>query len=305
MKPLRLRGLVTATFTPMHDDGEVNLAAIPAMVDFLISQKINGLYVLGSTGEGVSLTFDERCQVAEAFVQAANKRIPVLIQVGSESMKMSQALAAQAQKIGADAISAVSPVYFKPDTAQVLVETMQVLASGAPKLPFYYYHIPTVTGVTVPILDFLALAGQQIPNFCGIKFTATQLHEFQACVEYADGKYEILWGFDEMLLAGLAMGAQAGIGSTYNFGAPIYHQVIEAFQKGDLEAARLHQSRSQAFIRVIAKYGIRAAQKPVMGMLGVDAGPTRIPVKATTPQNIALLKADLEELGFFDWVRTT
>ena len=233
-----IKGLVAATFTPFNDDASVDVTRIPEIVDYLIDQGIAALYAIGSTGEGLSLTTAERQAVAEAFVQAAAGRLPVIVQVGSECIAQAVELAEHAQGIGADAVSAVSPVYFKPRTVEALVDSMAQIAAGAPELPFYYYHIPKVTGVGHSMLDFLRLGGSQIPTLRGIKYTSTDLEEFQACVEFAVGQFELLWGVDEMLADGLTAGARAAVGSTYNFAAPIARQLLEAFASGDVEQAR-------------------------------------------------------------------
>jgi len=297
-----LQGLVAATFTPLHDDGSINVATIPQIVDHLVRHGTVGMYVLGSTGEGVSLTHDERLAVAEAFVQAAGKRLPVIIQVGCESLAESRRLAAHAEEIGADAVSAISPVYFKPDSVETLVDSMAEVAGGAGGLPFYYYHIPAATGVAADMVDFLRLGGQRIPTLRGIKFTSLNVFEFQSCVEYAGDRFEILWGLDEMLLFGLAAGARAAVGSTYNFAAPIYQRLLSAYAEGNLEEARRQQSHSQALIRTFVPYGPRPAQKAIMSMVGPDCGPCRLPLRSLSSKKAAQLRADLEATGFFEWI---
>ncbi|HCS52809.1 dihydrodipicolinate synthase family protein [Rubinisphaera sp.] len=300
-----LRGLIAATFTPLHDDGTINTAAIPEMVDHLVKQNIAGMYVLGSTGEGVSLTHEERCTIAEAFVEAAVGQLPVIIQCGCESLSQARLLATHAQNIGADAISAVSPVYFKPDSVETLVDSMAEIAAGAPDLPFYYYHIPSVTGVNLNMVEFLKLGSDRIPNLRGIKFTSLNVFEYQSCLEFAGDRFEILWGLDEMLLSGLAAGARAAVGSTYNFAAPIYHQLIQAFSQGNLNLAREQQSKSQELVRTFLPYGPRAAQKAIMSMVAVECGPTRLPVKMLSESQIQDLRNDLTKIGFFDWIAST
>ncbi|MCG6154383.1 dihydrodipicolinate synthase family protein [Rubinisphaera margarita] len=298
-----LQGLIAATFTPFQADGSLDLDKVPAMVDHLVEQKIAGLYVLGSTGEGISATFQERCDAAEAFISAAAGRLPVIIQVGCESLAQAAELAAHAQAAGADAISAVSPVYFKPDSVETLIASMAQITAGAPELPFYYYHIPAITGVNLNMVEFLSKAGDRIPTLAGIKFTSPAVHEFQACVEAGGDRYQIFWGLDEMLLAGLTAGAVAAVGSTYNFAAPVYQQLLNAYAAGDLTAAQQMQSRSQEIVRTFVPYGPRAAQKTIMSLIGVDCGPPRLPNVPLTPERTEALRSDLEQIGFFDWIR--
>ena len=297
-----LTGLIAATFTPLHKDRSVDLPRIQPLVAHLVGQGIAGLYVLGSTGEGGSLTYDERCEVAAAFVQAANSQIPVIVQVGHESLRQAQMLAAHAQEIGADAVSAVSPVYFKPESTETLVDSMAQIAAGAPQLPFFYYHIPEVTGIRANMADFLRLAGDRIPTFAGIKFTSTRIDEYQSCLELAEGRYQIFYGVDEMLLSSLTAGARAAVGSTYNFAAPIYRKLLTAYSSGDLPEARRLQAQSQAIVRAFVPYGPRAAQKAIMGMIGMDCGPCRLPLTTLTPSATASLRRALEDIGFFQWI---
>lgn len=305
MKPAftPLSGLVAATFTPMDDDGAIHPQAIAPMVQRLVEHGMAALYVLGSTGEGLSLTFDERCEIAESFVRAAAGRLPVIVQVGSESLRQSRQLAAHAQQIGADAISAVSPVYFKPDSPETLVASMTEVAGGASDLPFYYYHIPAVTGLTVSASDFLKRAQHEIVNLRGIKFTSPNVFEYQTCLELAGDRVEILWGLDEMLHFGLAAGARAAVGSTYNFAAPIYQRLLAAFAASDLEAVRLEQSRSQAIVRAFVPYGARGAQKAIMKMIGIDCGPSRLPIGSLTASQYEALESELRRIGFFEWIK--
>lgn len=299
----KLQGMIAATFTPMNQRRELLLERVAPMVDFLVQQGVAGLYVMGSTGEGPSLTFDERCAASEAFIAGARERIPVIVQVGSESLKQSQQLAAHAQSSGAYGVSAVCPVYFKPDSLSALVDSMREIALGAPQLPFYYYHIPIVTGVNISALDFLRLGSERIENLRGVKFTSTLIFEYQACVEFAPERLEILFGSDEMVISALAAGGTAAVGSTYNFAMPIYRQLLSAWNAGDIATARLHQSRSQALVRAFVKHGARAAQKSIMAMIGFDCGPSRLPIADFSAQQFAQLQQDLTDVGFFDWLK--
>jgi len=118
-----------------------------------------------------------------------------------------------------------------------------------------------------------------------------------------DGRFEILWGTDEYLLAALAVGGAGAVGSTYNFAAPVYTRLIKAFSKGDLAAARDEQYRSVQLVSLLAPFGFMAAAKATMGFLGVDVGPARLPHDNLSGDQRARLKASLERLGFFDWVK--
>ena len=244
-----LTGLIAATYTPMDAQARLCLDKVPPMVDQLIAEGVTGLYVCGTTGEGMSLTGTERQSVAEAFVKAAAGRVPVIVQVGHNSTAEAAQLAAHAHKIGADMISATAPSYFKVSKVTLLTDCMAEIAAGAPQLPFYYYHIPTLTGADLDMVTFLEQAGARIPNLAGLKYTCPTVHEFQACQEAAGGRFDILWGTDEMLLSALVVGARGAVGSTYNIAAPLYRRLIDAFQAGDLEQARRLQWLSANMVR--------------------------------------------------------
>jgi len=297
---MKINGIVAATFAAYQADGSLNLTIIPQLVDKLVADGVAGVYICGTNGEGPNMTVEERMAIAEAYVKAANKRILVLVHVGHTSIQECKKLAAHAAQIGADAFSSVAAFYFKPTSVQNLVDCMAEIASAAPQLPFYYYHMPTLTGVGMDMVEFLALGEQKIPNLAGIKYTASTLHEFQACLNYKDGKFEVLSGYDEMLLSALAVGAVGAIGSTYTFAAPVYLEIIKLFRNNDLAAASALQLKVVDFIRCIIKHPSIAAQRAIMKMMGYDLGDARLPLVPLSSDKFIELKADLIKTGFFE-----
>jgi N-acetylneuraminate lyase len=294
----QLTGLIAATYTPMHGDGSLALGEIPKLVAHLERAGVSGIYVCGSTGEGMSLTGEERRQVTEAFVAAASPRMATIVQVGHNSLAEARELAGHAQEIGADVISATAPSYYKITTNEMLVECMAEVAAGAPKLPFYYYHIPILTGATLDMARFLELAGERIPTLAGLKYTAPQIHEFQACRDLLGSRWDIVWGTDEMLLSALVVGARGAIGSTYNIAAPLYNQLIEAYQAGELVEAQRLQAISIRLIALLKKYPFHAAVKCLLSQYGVACGPCRTPQESLTAETEQQLLDELEASGF-------
>jgi N-acetylneuraminate lyase len=296
---MRIEGLIAATFSTFKKDGSVDLELIPALVEKLISEGIKGIFICGTNGEGPNLTIEERMLIAERYVTAIDKRIFLLVHVGHSSIAESKKLAAHAQKIGADAISSVSAFYFKPGSAAVMVDCMAEIASAAPALPFYYYHIPALTGVAIDILEFLRLGEQKIPSLAGIKYTAATLHEYQACLNYKNGKFDILFGYDELLLPALAVGAKGAIGSTYTFAAPVYLKILEHFKNGRIELAQEVQYSAIKMIQCLAKYTPIPTQKAILKIMGMDLGPCRLPLNTLTGSQVNDLEGMLEEAEFF------
>ena len=298
-----ITGLVPATFTPMHADGSLNLAQVGPVVDHLVRNGVGGLYVCGSTGEGVSLSREERMATVEAHVEAAAGRIPVIVQVGHNSLAESRQLAAHAQACGADAISSTPPFYFKPRSLDILVDCLAEVMAGAPDLPFYYYHIPVMTGVPVDVVDLLRVGQERLPTMVGVKFSAPTVFELQAAVNLNDGQFNLLFGSDEMMLSGLVAGAHGAVGSTYNFAAPLFNRVIAAFEKEEMGAAMGYQAQAVEMIRIVARYGGNVALKPMMKLIGLDCGPTRLPLANFTPAQMESFQQEMTDIGFFEWVK--
>lgn len=297
---IKIKGLIAATFASFNEDGSVNLSMIPKLVEKMIQDGLTGVFICGTNGEGPNMTTEERMAVAEAYVKAAKKEILVLVHVGHSSIIESRKLASHAEKIGADAISSVAAFYFKPTSVQNLVASVAEIASAAPSIPFYYYHIPTLTGVAMDMVEFLRLGESQIPNLAGIKYTASTLFEYQACLNYKGGKFDILYGYDEMLLSALAVGAKGAIGSTYTFAAPLYLKVMEFFNKDNQTEARAIQFQMVEMVRNLVKYPPIPAQRAIMKMFGYDLGKCRLPLQELTEKDAQSLKLDLEKSGFFD-----
>jgi N-acetylneuraminate lyase len=294
--------LIAAVHTPMRADGSLRIEQVDRQLAHLLKCGVRAVFVAGTTGEGLSLTVDERIELAGRWIDAARGTgLDVLVHVGHNSLPAARALAAHAMRHRAAGIAAMAPCYFRPDTVTRLVDWLEEIAGAAPALPFYYYDIPILTGVSLSMTEFLAEGQKRIPSLEGIKYTNDDLEQFGECVRFDEGVFDILFGCDEVLLDGLLLGARGAIGSSYNYAAPLYERIIAHHAAGNLEAAREEQDRSAAMIDLIAGYGYQAAAKSVMAMIGVDCGPARLPVAPMPPERIPELRRDLEEIGFFDW----
>ncbi|WP_282636810.1 dihydrodipicolinate synthase family protein [Sphingobacterium thalpophilum] len=301
-KKHKIKGLIAAAFANYDQGGNIDLDGIPAMTEHLVRQGLRGIFICGTNGEGPSLSTAERMAVAERYIKAIDSRILSFVHVGHSSIAEAKHLAAHAESIGADYISAVSAFYFKPSSVENLVDAMAAIAAAAPNTPFYYYHIPAVTGLQIDMLHFLALAEQKIPTFQGIKYTAATLHEYQACLQYKEGKYDILFGYDELLLPALAVGATGAIGSTYNYAAPLYLEVIRRFEAGAHEAARNLHFEAVQMVQLLVKYGPIPVQRAIMKKIGLDLGQPRLPLTLLDEDNEQQLLAELEHSKFLEHV---
>jgi N-acetylneuraminate lyase len=294
----RLTGLIAAPFTPMHADGSINLGVIQRQSRALGEGRIGGAFICGTTGEGFSLTADERIQIAEQWMAVAPRSLSVIVHVGHQSISESRALAAHAEKIDVSAFATTAPTFFRVTKLEQLVEYCEEVAAAAPSLPFYYYHFPAMTGADFLMVDFLKLASKRIPNLAGIKFTHENLMDYTRCLNFAEGRFNILFGRDEILLAALAMGAAGAVGSTYNYMPEIYHSLIEAFNEGDFEAARQSQTQAIQVIAIMSRHGGLPAGKAMMNLVGLDCGPVRPPLQNISSDTFELLTNELEAVGF-------
>jgi N-acetylneuraminate lyase len=292
----RLKGLIAAPFTPLTARGEIDFEKIPAYAKFLATRGVSGVFVCGTTGEGSSLTIEERKAVLESW-QAASGGMTVIAHVGHASVVEARNLASHAAETGVDAIAAMPSSRHLPDGPRELVDWCASICEGAPTMPFYYYHIPSVSGVTIPVRSMLDLAVRRLPNFAGVKFTHEDMLDFQICTHYGDGMLDVTFGRDEMLLAALIMGAQSAVGSTYNFLSPLFADLIAKFRAGDIAGAARRQFMATEALAVMIDAGGLPAIKAAMGLVGIDVGGTRLPMRTLSAGEIRNLKGELDRVG--------
>lgn len=295
----KIEGLIAAPFAPMSAKDEVMYDSIPGYYDFLERNKIVGAFINGSTGEGVSLTQKEKMKTVEAWTSCSKekKTVKVISLVGGTSYKECIENAQHSAENGVDAIALLAPYYFKPAGAKQLAEFCVLVAEAVPQTPVYFYHIPVLSGCYVSMFDFLQEAAPIIPNLAGIKYTHEDFMDFLSCIHFMDGKYDMMWGRDENMLSALVLGSRSAVGSTFNYAAPLYYQLIEAFDNGDLATARKLQQISIDMIRLLGKYGGIATGKAYMKYVGLDMGQFRLPVKNTWVENYEKFAEDVNSLN--------
>ncbi|XP_076437788.1 N-acetylneuraminate lyase-like isoform X2 [Babylonia areolata] len=309
MEDFTLTGFVAATFTPMKENGDVNYDAVDDYCQFLHDDGITQVYVNGSTGEGPSLTIEERMRLTECWVKAGRREgrlTRIIIQVGGACLTDSMAMARHAESLGVDAISTLPPLYFPVSSTRDLVDHCRKIAAEAPTTPMYYYHIPC-RSVSMP--GFLEAARAEIPTLRGVKFSDKDLVEMCACLRTLDNRgrpFNVLFGCDEQVMSALVLGADGAIGSTYNFLSGLNRRLVALLDKGDVTGARAEQYRSQDVVKEMFKFGaktngILSTLKAAMSLVGMDLGPPRPPMRSLeTEDQEAFFKA-LTDLGFLGW----
>jgi N-acetylneuraminate lyase len=298
---MKLSGLISAPYTPMDDDGNVCFDRIPAYGEMLKDNGITGVFVNGTTGEGLDLSSDERKAAAKCWIAQKSSDFKVIIHVGDKTLSSSCELAEHALKWGADAIGVMMPLDSEKMTLDDIVDWMTSICELVPELPTYYYHMPARTKLTATVYDILKQAGPLNKNLAGAKFTNENILDFNLSRHLDSGKYDMVFGRDEMLLCALSLGTKAAIGSTYNYAAPVYLDLIRAFEAGDLEKAAALQYKSmqfiQAFLNVKGSSPL-ATQKAIMKYIGFDCGPVRDPKIRLNSAQIEQLYKNLGELKF-------
>jgi N-acetylneuraminate lyase len=292
-----LTGLIPACHTPFNRAGHLDLSVVPRQAELFRESGSASVLVAGTTGEWSSLTREERMALCDRWTEVAGADLKIAVHVGHNCQAEAIALASHARESGAAAVAAVAPNYFKPASVSDLVDFLVPIAAAADPLPFYYYEIPSMTGVRLGASRLLSEGRSRIPNFGGVKFSHDDLVDLQHCVHANGGAFDVLFGFDEFLLAGLALGVSGAVGCTYNFAAGHYQRLMRAFARGDLDEARAGQVQAATMIQILGRYGFLAASKAVMGLIGVDCGPVRPPLRTLTGEERMRLS---EELRSFD-----
>lgn len=302
MKPYELRGTIAATLTPFTPDRRLNPDALEAYAAHLQRLGVGVVFIGGTTGESHSLTVEERKALTEHWIRVAKAaRLEVVVHVGSNCLEDARVLARHAQDQGAVGISAVAPAYFKPRTLALLVDCCAEIASAAPDITFFHYDIPGMTGFSLPMGELVERAGERIPNFGGLKFSNMDLMMLQQCLKAASGRFSVAFGCDESLIAAVALGCRSAVGSTYNFVAPSAQKAWKAFDSGDLNTARDLQYRLVRLVEVLNRRGYLPSAKVLMKIHGVDVGPMRLPNPSLDAAQEAVLRAELDAIGYFGW----
>ena len=259
---------------------------------------MNGLYVCGSTGEGMLLTEEERRLVAETVIKHVAGRVPIIVHVGAAATPVAARLARHAREVKADAVASVPPFYFA--VRQKEIEEHYRRIARAAQIPVYVYNIPAATNVDLGagLMQTLFDAGL----IQGLKFTSYDQLNFRQIVDACGGKLNVFSGPDQMLLPFLAMGVHGGIGTTYNLMPELYVELFEAWHAGNIERAQQLQFQADRVIPVLHRFGTLSATKAAMRLLGVECGIPRAPLLPLTDAEFELLEQELRQVGFFSAV---
>mgnify|MGYP001032310515 CR=1 FL=1 len=283
--------LFVAAVTPMRADEAVDLDSLATLVDAEIARGVEGVYVGGSTGEGMLLSVEERIAVGREAVRAAAGRVPVVAHVGAMTTRDAVVLARAAQRDGVAAISMIPPLYYRYSTAEVTAHYRAVI--DAVDLPFIVYNIPQFTGRDVVDGGYEELLA--LPQVIGIKHTSQNLFGAERLVaRYPD--VALINGFDELYLPARMVGATAAIGTTVGLQLELFRSMRAREAAGDVEGARAVQVRVNETVEGMVQEGVFAAVKYLVGKYAVECGPCRRPMPSLDQDGRARLDAVWERL---------
>ena len=280
-------GIFTALLTPFDKENKINEKALRELVALNLRMGVKGFYVCGSTGEAFFMSKDERAKVMEIVKDAAGDAT-LIAHIGSVNEMDAAALATRAKELEYDLVSSVAPFYYKFSFEEIHGYYSRL--ADAAKLPMLVYHIPILSGVNMGANDLGTFLRDD--RFIGIKYTSNDFFMMEQCKTGFPEKV-IYNGFDEMFLAGLSMGADGAIGSTYNFMANKFVRIQSLFEAGKIAEAQKLQKEANRIIAVLCRIGVMRAEKEVLTQMGLDIGVCRHPFTEATAEDKALIKKEI------------
>ena len=270
-----VKGIMPALVTPLSNDRTtINVSALRKLISYHKSQGADGFYVAGATGEGLVLSMDTKKKLIEESVNEIGEDKLKIFHIADMNFENTKILAKYAQDAGADAISAIPPIYFGYDADDIYNYYKEIAAQV--NIPLMLYYTPSANTIRDTSL-FLRLA--EIDNITSIKWTVKDYYKLIELLSQANGKLNIINGPDEMLLCGLSAGCSGGIGTTYNVMLPLYKKIYELYNKGDMKGALEVQKEADKFISVMLRYSLIPAVKAILEEMGFDVGPASAPMK--------------------------
>jgi dihydrodipicolinate synthase/N-acetylneuraminate lyase len=276
-------GVLPAMATPLNADGEtINESGVESLVNFLIESGVKGLFIGGTTGEGILLDLEARMRLHESAFDVIDGRVPALIHIGANTLSRSIRLVVHAQDIGVDAIVAVTP-YFYPIHEDALLQFYQSLAEAAPEIPLFAYDIPHLAqnSISPKLLPRLM---ESIPSFAGLKTSRADAQLIRSLVDAASGRAIVLAGNERIALGSLALGVDGLISGLSTAIPEPFISMVGCFAAGDYDGARTDQKRINRILDLMPGGARIGAIKTILAQRGIPAGPA-IPPRPMPDEN--------------------
>lgn len=280
------QGLWPALFTPVGKDERPDFEQLNKLCNLLVDQGVDGLYVLGSTGQGVLFSESDRRAVLEAVIKSVQGKLPVMVQVGSLTTKESVRLAEHAAASGASALSSVGPIYFGGAQKAALLHYEAIARAG--QLPFFPYQLGD-NSIPGSFYDFVQQV-LDIPHIAGMKLTTSNLLEISRINNFSKGRLQLFSGADELMCQAALSGTVGAIGTFYNLWGAECKYVLEKFKQGDFELARSFMLKFQQIIDHVLPNIWTFLREAMLQRYQIDIGVTVAPLargqEAWSPEEV-------------------
>jgi 4-hydroxy-tetrahydrodipicolinate synthase len=289
----KFEGIFVATVTPFTRKGELDEEAFGKLLDFELSAGVNGIYACGTTGEGVSMTLEQRKRVAEIALEHAGSKVTVMTQVGDEAIENIRELARHAEDIGLDGIASLTPYYYKPDEKAVLEYYREI--SSFSDLPLFIYHIPPMTGLSLNART-IARIMEEVPNIRGIKDSSGDFRHLLEIRYHAPKGQALFTGSDEYALAAFISGIDGCVSGYSSVFPEFYVSLYNYYRQGKIKEA-VEMQKKITTVKSHLRTPYIQPIKEVLKMRGVDGGFVKKPLRTMTAAEIRELRSAIEKLG--------
>lgn len=290
---VKFTGVMSALVSCIDENENVKEASMRKIMNWHLKEGFSGFYLTGGTGEGAILQKQTRKHIIELAKDEVGDRGKLIAHVGAIDLRTAVELAKHAGEVGVDAISSVPPFFFEYEEEQI-ADYYKTL-SDASGLPVLMYATPmSGVNITWDMVDRL----MNIPNMIGLKWTSYDYFTMHRIKELRGGNINVINGPDECLLCGLSMGADAGIGSTYNIAPKLFTQIYNSFKSGDITAAQEAQFKANKLIELLLQFGVVCGIKDILDMLGFDCGYQVYPQKRFHADERDTFHAALKSIHF-------
>lgn len=268
------RNVTVAFNTPFNSSDSIDTKACKQLARYFYEKGIRQLYLCGSTGEGFLLSHDERKTVVEAVIEEVGGKMNLIVHVGDPAAKYAAELAKHAEEVGADAISSVPCVYYRPNEEGVYRFWTSI--TEAADLPFFIYNIPQLTGFNLSMNLFHRMLKNE--RVAGIKCSSDPAQDILRFKQAGGEDFIVFNGPDEQYLAGRVLGADAGIGGTYGAMPELYLKLEELIRRNELDKALKVQAIITSYIYRLCNFpSLYGAVKALLTKNGVNCGIPRLP----------------------------
>ena len=303
MKHIKIKGLIAAVHTPLNKDFSINFNYIKKQAEYLYKCNISGVYVGGTTGEGLSFSVNERSKLFKEWGNIIKDTNLIFIaNISHEKQSSSSKLGIEAQNSGADFISSLclDPNVNSPEE---LAKWLKPILNTTPDIPYFYYESPKFSRKKIDMENFLIIANKELKSLVGLKYNNTNLEMLKKCINLNNRKYDILFGVDEMLISALELGCVGAIGSTYNFAGSLNNKILENFNSNKKNIAIKLQEFSIKYIKIMSKHNYLPSSKIVMNEIGINCGLCRDKNNHLNNEEVKSLYHDLNKINFFKEIK--